>query len=336
MDYQALSSFHFWKYLDDALVRDKYSGERRESLYPSESSCVYVDPKTKKARIIGGCLRKSWYRLLKFKQSNPASTKSQYIFEFGRMVENFITDLTKVAKVYDNNSVKFWDRSSSVSGEIDITVKHPDNNKYIFIECKSTYGGMMRNGYEAGKARDLFDHYKGAGRNRVFVKGKPKYEHVLQLATYLYTHKEDPDLLGGKLVYFLRDNCSRSEHDVHLVEESGKYRVAINGEIDKGFFVEDIYTRYAELAEKVNQDIKMMREGVAKEQLTPPDRDYTIEYSADEIEERVADGRISARMYKSWQDGKSFPSDWQCSYCSFKDLCWGNRAKQQSEEDEED
>ena len=329
MNNKELSKLRFWDTLDAALMENRYSGERRESLYPSEASTVYIDPKTKKASVVGGCTRKSWYRLMKFKESDPPTVKSEYIFEMGRTIERMITELSKLSGIYDNNSVKFWDRSSSVSGEIDITLKHyvNDEKKYVFVECKSTWGGQLRNGFESGKAKFLFDHYEGRGKTKTFIKGKPKYEHVLQLVTYLFTHKDDPDLLGGKLVYLLRDNMNRTEFDVVLVETDKGHRVMVNGILDGGFYVENIYERYAALANKVNEDIKLMRAGIKKEELIPPVRDYSLEYTDEEIEEMYKNKEISTMKYNNWKAGKTKLGDWNCSYCSMKSLCYN---KQQS------
>lgn len=325
MNHKLLQSFKFWDKIDTVMGKERYSGERRTSLYPSEASTVIIDPKTKKAKIIGGCNRKSWYRLMKFEQSEPITVKTEYTFAFGNMIENFIKDLAKEAGIYNNGSVKFFDRSSGVSGEIDLVCEIPvDKNKkgYIHTEIKSTWGGQMSNGFEVGVAKSLFDHPEGRGKNKEMVKARPRESNVLQLILYLFTHKDDEDLIGGKLIYLLRDNFNRTEFDVTIEQQpNGKHRAMINGEIEESFYVEDIYDRFKRLAEKVNEDIKLLKEGTSKEDLVPPERDYMIEYDDATAKDRFEDGSITKTKYDNHLKGKK-TGDWNCSYCSFKSRCW--------------
>jgi len=324
MDYNALSSFRLWDLLDDALARERFTGERRTSLYPSEASVIYTTPSGYKY-VVGGCLRKSWYRLLKFPESNPRSIKAKYILEAGKYLENLIVELVKLAGIYENNSVKFWEKSLSVSGEIDIVVQLPtDKQKYIFVECKSSYGGRLKFGYETGKARDLFDHFEGRASNKRLIKGRPKMEHVLQLVIYLYIHRDDQNLLGGKLLYILRDNMNRTEFDITLVEDSatGKHFVAINNEIERGFYVEDIFERYRLLAEYVNESVQLLRKGlVTRKELQPPPRDFKLTYSDEEAKLLNQIGMLSNTAYKKHIKGDR-QGDWQCSYCVYRSLCY--------------
>jgi len=315
MDYNKLKSFRFWPKLDEAIMKHRYSGERRDSLYPSEASVIAIDPDTKEASVLGGCARKSWYRLMRVPPSDPTTTKSEYIFALGRIIEEFIADLSKKAGIYNNNSVKFWDRGSHVSGEIDLVVEIPvEETGYIFCEIKTTWGGKIHNGEEQGVARGLFDHHEGRGKARKFVKAIPKDGNMLQLATYLYTHRDDPDLIGGKLVYFLRDNCNRTEFDITIVKEGEKHRLMVNGEIDYRFFVEDIYARYAGLAAKVNTDTILLRGGSTFEQLDPPEKDFDLIYSEEQITKMHDNGDIGDTAYETHMKKKEYKGDWQCSY----------------------
>jgi CRISPR/Cas system-associated exonuclease Cas4 (RecB family) len=342
MNEQLLQSFNFWRMLDEEMMRSRFSGERRASLWPSESSVVATDPETGRKYIIGGCMRKSWYRLMQFPESNPRSVKSQYTMELGRRIEQMITDLAKMAGIFNNNSVKFWERSSSVSGEIDVVVQLPvDRTKYVFLEIKTSWGGNIKNGYETGKAKSLFDHFEGRGRNRRLVRGRPKMEHVLQLAIYLYVHKDDPNLVGGKLVYMLRDNLNRTEFNITLRQEEDKHRVVINGEVDRSFYVEDIFARFRQLIQYVNESVNLMKNNyVPKDELVPPPRDFSLEYTAEEVENLKRNGLITDASYRLYRQGKKKLGDWQCSWCSYKNLCYNIHSMHNevslSEEDSEE
>ncbi len=335
MNYEKLKQFRFWDACDESLTGSRYSGERRNSLYPSESGVTAIDPKTKKAEVLGTCFRKGWYRLMGVPQSDPTTIKSEYIFSMGRAIENMITDLVKLTGLYNNSSVKFWDKSNYVSGEIDIVVNLPVDKEghYIFTEVKSTWGGRLVKGFESGSAQELFDRPKGRGKSRAMVKGKPKDQNLLQLLTYLYTERDDPKLIGGKLVYFLRDNCNRTEFDVSLVEEKGKTRAMVNGVVDKRFYVEDIYARFAHLREQVGEDIKKLKSGVPFQDIAPPDRDFSLQYTAEEAKEAFDDGKVSKTKYEDFtSEGKPI-SDWQCQYCSWKTTCWAIQVAAVEEEE---
>lgn len=327
MNYQELSQIRIWNKLDEQINKQRFTGQRRFSLYPSEASVVYRDEETGKAKIWGTCMRKAWYRLMKFPESDPPSVKAKYIFAFGNMIESFVVDLLKQAGLYNNNSVKFFDFESTVSGELDIVASVPVNNeeKYIILEMKSTWGGRISNGYESGSAKHLFEHYEGRGRNRHLVKGFPKENNLLQLLIYLYEFKDDPNLLGGKLLYLLRDNMNRTEFDVTIQYDKTykKYRPVVNGEIIKGFFVEDIFDRYEYLLNRIKNDLQLIKDGkVTKNELEPPGREFILEYTDDDVEERYENGEISTTKYNNYKKGKAKLGDYQCSYCSYRSLCY--------------
>ena len=147
---------------------------------------------------------------------------------------------------------------------------------------------------------------------------------MLQLVTYLYIHREDENLVGGKIVLFLRDNMNKVEHDVHLEFDKNldKHKIFVNGEWDRRFFAEDIFERYAELAKKVSEDIKLLKAGVSHEELELPDRDYEKYYSDERVEELYEAGKISDSKLDKHKKGQK-AGDWQCNYCSYESLCYG-------------
>ena len=312
MNYELLKSFRLWDTLDAAISRKCFSGNRRTSLYPSEASVVGIDPTSGKAKILGGCSRKSWYRLMGFKESDPVGVKTRWIFEFGNYIEDMIRDYCKVAGVYDNNSVKFWDPVSMASGEIDVVVKIPQmEDNYIFIECKSTSG-----------------YYKEAEIMGTRSKaGKPMDAHVLQLGTYLWVHKDDPKLIGGKLAYMLRDNMSRREFDMHIIEEGDKHRFCIDGVVEKRYFCEDMAARYLYLVNLMKESMQIVKSGVAPKDMIPPPRDFCLAIEPDVIEEGFKDGTIAKTKYEAWKKNPTkYPiSEYQCSYCNFRGLCYSEQ-----------
>lgn len=333
MNKQKLTNFRLWDSLDKEVTRNRFSGKRRESLYPSEASVISTDPETNKKTLLGSCQRKSWYRLMGYPQSEPFTPKSAHTFEFGKFAENYIIDLCKKAGIYNSNSVKFWDKDAFVSGELDVVVQPVnDNDGYIFLEVKSTWGGSIQNGEEKGKAKGLFDHHEGAGKYKRLVKGKPKIEHLLQLVVYLYNHKDDPNLYGGKIVYILRDNLNRTEFDVWLEEDGeGKNHIYVNDEKMVGFTAEDIYVRFEQLRTAVRNSLSILKDGGTP---LPPERDYELYYSKESLEEKYANKEVSKTAYENHIAGKYLTGDWQCSYCSFKSLCWNLNQNTLNQEEE--
>ena len=193
-----------------------------------------------------------------------------------------------------------------VSGEIDLILRHPQGG-LIFTEIKSTSGPY--------KEKELAGHYEGRGKNKVYLPGRPATQNLLQLLTYLWVHKNDPELIGGKLVYILRDNMTRVEFDVVIVQDGTKHRAVVNGEVDKRFFIEDMYERYHLLADYVRQSLNQVKQGVKPEDLQRPPRDYDIVYTDEKIELEHTEGRLSKTKYEAFKaNPNERPGDWQCSY----------------------
>ena len=261
-----------------------------------------------------------------FQPTNPSTAKDMYTFEMGHLIEEMITDLCKMAGIYNNNSIKFWEKTTSVSGEIDIVVEIPlSEDEIIFVEAKSTWGAMS-------KARDLFDHYKGRGKDKKFYKAKPKMGNLFQLIIYLFEHKDDPKVIGGKLVYFFKDNSMRTEFDVHLEYNSAadKHVVFVNGVAEKGYYAEGIYERYQELLGKLREDFALISTGKTKEDLIPPERDYEVEYSREKAEEEYLAGRLAKSKFDKYDKEK--PGAWMCAYCAYANLCLGKDISQLPED----
>jgi len=329
MDARELSKVKIWNILDKQIEVDNSDNKRNSlsergfSLRPTEASVVSIE--NGNAFIWGSCHRKIWYRVLDFKQTEPITTKTLYIFKFGNLIEDFITNLFKDSGAFKDGSVKVYDVDTNINGEIDIVIKVPieseekyDDDKYVIVEVKSTWGGP---------ATKLFTHYEGRGSNKHLVYPKPKEQNLLQLIIYLYKQKDDPNLVGGKLIYLLRDNFKRTEFDVTLEEQAnGKHRASVNGNLITGFYVEDIFDRYQVILDKLDKDIELIKSGTKKVDLIPPERDFTMNHSPEQVEILYESGRISETAYNNYiKSPTNNPSyDWQCSYCSYKTLCYAH------------
>jgi len=237
-DYNKLSEVRIWDMIDYSMIRQRFGGSRRPGFYPSEASVIANT--NGKRTVLGGCHRSSIWRLLQAPKTNPSGVKTQYIFGFGNMIEDFIRDKLKESGVFEASSVKFFHPKYKISGELDIVLRHPDGG-YIVTEVKSTYG-----------------YYS----SKTLSKG-PKDDNLMQILTYLWVAKDNPscfagasEIVGGKLIYLLRDDFKKFEFDITMTEEDGKHFAVVNGVVDRRFTVEDIVTRYDTLMEhatKANQ-----------------------------------------------------------------------------------
>jgi len=323
MDANELRDVNIWGRIDAQMEENNKGGKRASlsakgwSLRPTEASVVSIE--NDYAVLWGSCHRKTWYRILNFKETEPITTKTLYIFKFGNIIEDFITDMIKEAGIHKDNSVRLIDSETNINGEIDIIVgvnTDKDNDKYVIVEVKSTWGGP---------AMKLFPHYEGRGNNKHMVGPKPKEQNLLQLLIYLFKKKDDPNLIGGKLIYLLRDNFKRTEFDVVIEKQpNGKHRARVDGTILDNFYIEDIYDRYEIIHNRLETDLQALKDGAKKTDLIPPERDFDLEYREQQVESLHDIKRISDTNYNKYnKNPKGNPvGDWQCSYCSFKTLCY--------------
>lgn len=121
------------------------------------------------------------------------------------------------------------------------------------------------------------------------VEQEPKEDHVLQLFTYMVLEQID----NGILLYVGRDNG-------FMVE----YVFNINNEKYNNLFCDKI------------KELELLKENIDKNIL--PDKDYQIQLKNNK-------GNIFDNFTK---DKIKYKSDWQCSYCTYKNLCWEKELKE--------
>jgi hypothetical protein len=212
-----------------------------------------------------------------------------------------VTEAWKQMGIWENNSVKWEDREKNLSGEYDVILKEwnqdEDNFDFYGVEVKSFYG------YHANK--QILGHSSGRGKNKRWIPGKPKDEHLMQAA--LYVDHSAGKLKGFKLFYVSRDDTEMKEFNI-TVDPTTK-EIFIDGYKETRFTVNDIYDRYATLNTFANNEIK-------------PQREFELEPSDERVQVLHARGEISATAYKDHISGKKKYQDWHCSYCDYKDHCW--------------
>jgi CRISPR/Cas system-associated exonuclease Cas4 (RecB family) len=123
------------------------------------------------------------------------------------------------------------------------------------------------------------------------VEKEAKPEHELQLLLYMiFEHIEN-----GILFYIGRDNGFMVEYN---------YRV------------DTLYNKYADEIENKIKDLTALKSEIEKGII--PDRDFNILL-------KNSSGVISFDFQK---DKVKYKSDWQCSYCQWKNLCWQQEIKE--------
>ena len=318
---ELLSQFKFWDYADHTVAKERFRGNRRFGLYSSEASAIANEDGYR--YVVGGCHRATAYRVLNIPPSNPPSIKSLRIMKFGNIAEEMIREEIKESGIFEASSVKFFYAKHKISGELDLVVHYPgDLNKYIITEIKSTWGYYNK---------------------KSLSSGKPKDANFCQILTYLWAGIDDPQtynyasqVIGGKLVYILRDSLDRYEFDIAIYfDENGVPWPMVNGIVDKRFSILEIMRRYDILLQhmaNIQRELSALppSERTVENSLqlnSLPPRDYALKYSDDEIEFLHEHGDITKTNYQKWEKDKSNihnrPGHWMCSYCRWKDICWG-------------
>jgi hypothetical protein len=124
------------------------------------------------------------------------------------------------------------------------------------------------------------------------VKYDPKPEDVIQLSLYMLFE----NIKQGVLLYVGRDNGHIIEYSIN--QECVAYKTAI-AEIQKKI------PELKQLETQIKQGIMPKRDGY--------------------IEMKNSGGKISENFQK---DKVQHKSDWRCSYCQWKTLCWENELEE--------
>jgi Holliday junction resolvase-like predicted endonuclease len=229
-------------------------------------------------------------------KAEPNSPYTEWIFALGNAVEQILVEQWKQMGIWVANNVKFYDKERNISGEVDVILRNPETGGLVVAEVKSLYG------YHA--VRDVV---KGTRK----IVPRPKTSQLLQAVIYADYFKDTVECV--KMVYYARDSAARREYDITLVQsgETGRHHPCIDGQVDDRFTLEDIYDRYEELREHLENGVL-------------PPRDYEKEFSPEKIEQFRKLGDVSKTAYEEWKKGKSVPGDWQCRYCNFSSICGSN------------
>ena len=322
--------------IKNEMTRSRKPASRRlPTFYPSEASVKLDD-----GEVVGGCWRKTWYRVNRIPASNATDFYLSMIYSFGNHIEDVVVEQMKRAGIYENCKVKFYDPKYNVSGELDIVGRYRRDNGSIGlygVEVKSVYG-MGATMTITGRAR--------AWKGQPAFRAKPKDNNLMQ--TMIYLDQFTPErgagyaLEGFKLLYLPRDKpVDGRSYTVTLVSKddlSGpltSYGEEMNdGEryalvesdglpdyVDTRFSIEDVYAWFAEQKE-------MFEANVA------PDRPFKKYYNEVEVRELYELGKLSKSAFDNFTSGKKNPGHFLCqSYCDYRDFCYKRNGSPREEAD---
>ena len=182
--------------------------------------------------------------------------------------------------------------------------------KGLMIECEEhkqiDYAGVTFNYYLDGIVMDgdekaILEIKTIYGRAFDFVKEAPKDDHMMQVLSYMAFE----DIKKAYVVYIGRDNGLIRQH---VIESNGD--LLLNGkEINqwRGIW-KDKVGRLAGLKKNIEAG-------------EIPDRDFSV----------VMKKYGNEISYEFTKEKVKYKTDWQCSYCQWKDACWKSEIEQMNE-----
>jgi hypothetical protein len=266
---------------------------RARHFYPTSASCI-----DSKGKIHGACLRKNAYEFYGIEPTNPLKADAFYTFGVGKHIELMLVDWLQKMGLFIDHNVKFFNPDFFLSGELDVVIREtPGSDQMVCVEIKSSHGPYFTMENVTGKEGQ---------------PPKPKEDHVQQVSLYLDNFDNLPYAI---LVYIGRDNFSRTEYIIRLVEQDGnKYpeitRADGSSYVDYNLGLADIYNRYRDLLDYI------------KHKQLPP-RDYVPLMDQKMVDKLYEAGEITANKKKKWEKGECLTTEFHCTYCNFRNLCRG-------------
>lgn len=251
------------------------------------------------SELIGACGRNVYFYKKKIAATNADSVMGIKRMQSGVTIEELEHSYMKYSKTYktvfDNFKVKIpLTDNIIISGEFDSILKDP-LGRIAILEIKSFYGYMARTGIFGNKS----------------TKGKPKDQHLLQVMAYLYMAEEMDNPADYAIIHYIdRTDFHERAFIVELdIRDNNAYPV-IDGEVYSKLSLSRMIAKAVATAMMIKSD-------------RLPPRDAEIVYSEKKIQALADANLLSKSAIKKWQSGERMPGDFQCSYCKWKDLCYG-------------
>ncbi len=310
-------------------------------LNPTGASMRIID-EFGREQLVGTCHRQQWYKRTGVEKTNLPRDENLNKMEIGNaMEENLQAHWSRQGVMLAGNIKVYEDigdegENITISGEVDVLLREALKNEDGRLEISNTVGI----GVEVKSGRGFFQSKKIMGnRNKLYARGYPKVEHIMQVALYLRMRQALEEHYGVEipyflLVYYLVDSGETTQFRLELSEGyTGEIIVKDrDGTVIKpnAGYAFDMKMEEAMLPEKVQNmtiDNLLQRYRELQEKLlidTPPPRDYELRYSDEEkVTEDFKLGLLSKSRYEEYLRNKTKPiGDWQCSFCDWKEVCY--------------
>lgn len=256
---------------------------------------------------IGACMRSAFMDIKSYPSSNPMGIYMKMTTEAGRIWETWVINQYKEIGIYVDHSVKLYDPTQFISGELDILHYNPETEAYEVTEVK------QYNGSNYNASASLI----GSGKN---MRPSPKDPNLLQVFTYLLMLRNtgNTQINYVNLLYIDRSCGSFSNNFQFRVSLSD-----LNGEVyplveyfDNNGDVQS-YVDFR-ITEKALFEKNSMLDSFVENDMLPP-RDYKLKYDDALIESMYMAKEISAFKYNKWKADPNINiiGDWQCVYCKY-------------------
>lgn len=245
---------------------------------------------------ITSCKRQQYYQWLNIEQSNPNSAGSILKMKFGYATEDIfekflqysIETKTKINNKILINYITGWKESYQIKG-----LEYP-------ITCKLDFVLEFEdNSKVAVELKSMF----GRGIVDIMKTQTPKSQYLDQIYIYIYLtpykHFFHP--------YFGRDNGYRTEFEILECKEGLEVIYTTErGKQNKKTYrynFDDLIENLVKIENSVHHDFL-------------PERDYLV---------AIKNGEIKDQGFQ--YNNIKYTSNWQCTYCNWKNKCWENELK---------
>lgn len=281
--------------------------------YPSSVSIEYTleDGRTKR---VGSCLRQQFYYIAGVPETNASRVEDRVKAAYGNWIHDGLADLLKTSGIYiasEKRLYRPYDEETElppVSGRCDIVVQDPTNGLPVIVEIKS---GNDSSWY--------FKKEVLVGGSKEGEEARPKEDHVAQLLLYLDFYGQF-GVEKGILLYAGRATGLFKQYIVRMTEDGSAF--VQSDEISEVWHHVNIHS--------VNKRWNTLLLHIQQNSLPP--RDYEYQYSNETIVDMYENGELNKtdtatvkrKLKKGDLDGELLKKgDWQCSWCNFRDLCYG-------------
>jgi len=256
--------------------------------YPSSASVEVLE---NGERIVkGACLRKQFWYHTGRPSTSPTPDSISWRAELGDAVSEKLEEILKYAGTFVAAEYPFVDMKNRVSGRIDLIYKHPITKQFVGVEVKSIGGYHQLKGITAG--------YPLA----------PKEGHLLQTTCYIdyfYEHEVFP-IPTFELAYLAR--CTGDQKSFAITLSPGKEVLVDN--IPQGFTPAMVHERFSRLGKYIESN-------------TLPPRDFDLQFTMQQLEDKAAKGKLAKVQTSDVKKGKFIQKgDACCGWCPYRDDCW--------------